>query len=68
MAAATRVDLLPIKQAAARLGCSHNHVYRLIASGVLSVVDISQPGSVRAKSRVRSDEIDAYIEQHTRQT
>jgi excisionase family DNA binding protein len=60
------MSLLTISAAAARLGCSGMHVYRLIASGELEAVDIAQPGARRSKTRVRSDNIDAYIESRTR--
>jgi excisionase family DNA binding protein len=60
------LDLLTITVAAARLGCSDMHVYRLIAAGALGAVDIAQPGARRSKTRVRSDEVDAYIEARTR--
>jgi excisionase family DNA binding protein len=60
------VELLPVVAAAARLGCSDMHVYRLIASGELPAVDIAQRGARRSKTRVRSDDIDAYINRKTR--
>jgi excisionase family DNA binding protein len=59
-------ELLKIAAVAARLGCSDMHVYRLIEAGELPAVDISQPGSRRSKTRVRSDHIDAYISKKTR--
>jgi len=60
-------QLLTIQQTGQRLGASDNHVYRLIASGELRAVDIAQPGSLRSKTRVRSDDLAAYIDQKTRQ-
>lgn len=42
------------------------HVYRLIAAGELRVVDIAQPGARKSKTRVRSDDLDDYIESRTR--
>ena len=60
------VSLLTIAGAAARLGCSDAHVYRLIEAGELDAVDISQPGAKRSKTRVRSDAVDSYIKAHTR--
>lgn len=60
------VDLLTIPAAAARLKCSDMHVYRLIARGELRAVDISDPGVKRSKTRVRTDDLAAYIESHTR--
>ena len=64
--ASTPTDLLTIRTAADRLDCSENHIYRLIASGVLEAVDISQPGAKRSKTRVRSDELAAYIDSRSR--
>jgi excisionase family DNA binding protein len=58
--------LLTIPATGDRLGCSPMHVYRLISSGELRAVDVSQPGSRKPKTRVRSDDIDAYIEARTR--
>jgi excisionase family DNA binding protein len=63
--ATVAVSLLTVVHAAKTLCCSTDHAYRLISSGELSAVDIRQPGSVRPKIRVRSDEIDAYIERRT---
>jgi excisionase family DNA binding protein len=63
---AETASLLTIAGAAARLGCSDNHVYRLIAIGDLAAVDIAQPGARRSKTRVRSGEVNAYIEARTR--
>ena len=63
---ASAMSLLTIAAAAARLGCSDMHVYRLIAAGELDAVDIAQPGARRSKTRVRSDAVDAYIESRTR--
>ena len=60
------VDLLPVLAAAERLGCSDMHVYRLIADGELRAVDIAQPGARRSKTRVRSDDLAAYIDKRTR--
>ncbi len=47
-------------------GVSEMHVYRLIAAGVLDVVDIAMPGSRRSKSRIRSDHLADYIKSQTR--
>jgi excisionase family DNA binding protein len=63
---ADAMSLLTIAEAGAALGCSPMHVYRLIAAGELSAVDIAQPGARRSKTRVRSDEVSAYIEARTR--
>lgn len=58
--------LFTIAEAGLRLGASDMHVYRLIAAGELRAVDISQPGSRRSKTRVRSDDLAAYIDARTR--
>lgn len=55
-----------IPGAAAQLGCSEMHVYRLIAAGELRAVDIATPGAGRSKTRVRSDDLADYIERQTR--
>ena len=59
-------QLLPIPAAAERLGCSEMHIYRLVSLGELSAVDISLKGAGKSKTRIRSDELDAYIESRTR--
>ena len=61
--AVTDVRLLTIDEAAERLGCSKMHVYRLINAGALRSVDISAPDSKRSKSRVRSDDLQSYIDE-----
>jgi excisionase family DNA binding protein len=60
------VRLHTIPGAAGRLGCSADHVYRLIARGVLPAVDIAVPGARRSKTRVRDDDLAAYIDARTR--
>lgn len=42
------------------------HVYRLIAAGELSTVDIATPGAGRPKTRIRSDDLATYINRNTR--
>ncbi len=59
-------QLLPIPAAAARLGCSEMHIYRLVSSGELRAVDISQKGARKSKTRIRSDDLDGYINARTR--
>ena len=59
-------QLLPIPAAAERLGCSEMHIYRLVSSGELRAVDISRKGAGKSKTRIRSDDLDAYIESRTR--
>lgn len=56
-----------ILEAAELLGdASESHVYRLIEKGALRAVDIAPPGSARSKTRIRSDDLAAYIERQTR--
>lgn len=61
-----QTTLLTIAEASARLGCSDMHVYRLVAAGELAAVDIAQPGARRSKTRIRSDQVAAYIDSRTR--
>jgi excisionase family DNA binding protein len=65
-AATPPLVLLTPAQAGERLGASEMHVYRAIAAGDLRAVDIANPGSKRSKTRVRSDDLEAYIEARTR--
>lgn len=60
------VQLLTIPAAAERLGCSQMHIYRLVSSGELRAVDVSRKGSGKTKTRIRSDDLDGYIEARTR--
>ena len=43
------------------LTCSKAHVYRLIRSGALVTVDISNPGGKQTKHRIRSEDLGAYL-------
>lgn len=65
-ATAEAIVLYSIPIAAKVLDCSKDTVYRLIASGELRAVDIAPPGSRQPKTRVRSDDADAFIERRTR--
>lgn len=58
--------LLAIPAAAELLGCSEMHVYRLVSTGELRAVDISRKGAGKSKTRIRSDDLDTYIEARTR--
>jgi excisionase family DNA binding protein len=58
--------LLTPSEAAERIRASESHIYRLIADGKLRAVNIAQPGSRKPKTRVRSDDLDTYIEASTR--
>jgi excisionase family DNA binding protein len=62
------LSLLTPAETGERIGASEMHVYRLIADGELRAVDIAQRGSKRSKTRIRSDDIDQYIEARTRHT
>lgn len=55
--------LLRVSEVAARMQCSRQHVYDLIAAGQLAAIDI---GMGRAQTRVREDELEAYIAARTR--
>jgi excisionase family DNA binding protein len=59
------VTLHSVTEAAKILGCSEMHVYRLIAAGELTPVDIATPGAGRSKTRTRSDDLADYIERRT---
>lgn len=61
----TTTQLWTIGEAAERLRCSEMTVYRLITRGHLKAVDISTTG--RSKTRVRDDDLAAFIEDRTRQ-
>ncbi len=58
-------QLLSIPAAAARLACSRAHVYRLLSAGALRAVEIKATGT-RSKTRVREEDLEAYIEGRTR--
>lgn len=55
------IAVLSIGQVAERLECSKPHVYRLINTGALPAVDIAPPDSKRSKTRVRLDDLDAFL-------
>ncbi len=61
------LQLLTIPVTGKRIGVSINTVYRLIATGQLRAVDVAPTGSRRPKTRVRSDDLEAYIESITHQ-
>lgn len=60
-----QVTLHTVPGAAKLLECSEMHVYRLIAAGELTAVDIATPGAGRTKTRIRSDDLADYIERNT---
>jgi excisionase family DNA binding protein len=59
--------LLTVPQAASELGIAPNTLFKMIAAGELRVVDMASPGSKRPKSRVRADDLQAFIESRTRE-
>ena len=59
-------QLFSVPAAAARLECSEMHIYRLVSTGELRAVDISRRGAGKSKTRIRSDDLEAYIEARTR--
>ena len=60
------IRLLTIPETAEALGLkSTDAVYERIAKGRLRGVNIAEPGQ-RPKTRIRSDDLDAYIESCTR--
>ncbi len=66
VARATRpgTQLLSVVEVAARLGCSRNHVYALIAKGGLQSVDLRASGT-KPKTRIREDDLEAFIDART---
>lgn len=56
--------LLSVTEVARALSCSRGHVYNLIASGELRVVDIGIEG--RSKSRVYPEDLATHVERKTR--
>lgn len=58
--------LLSVPAVAEILGCSRTHVYGLIAAGHLRPVEIKATGT-RPKTRVRADDLEAFIERQTRE-
>jgi excisionase family DNA binding protein len=62
---AQEIRLYSVEQVAGMLGdCSRMTVYRLIAKGLLATVDIGT-GS-KSRTRIRSDDLAAYINGLTR--
>lgn len=57
--------LLSVPETAEILGCSRTHIYGLIAAGHLRPVEIKARGK-RPKTRIRADDLDAFIDQRTR--
>lgn len=53
-------EVLSVLEVAKRLGCSKDHVYRLITDGKLPSLDIGRQG--RSKTRVPAKNVEAYIQ------
>ncbi len=59
------IRLLTIPETGHALGCSRDHVYDLIAKGDLRAVDITA-GTRSTKTRIRTDDLEAFIDARTR--
>lgn len=59
--------LLSPAKVAQRLDCSRPHVYGLVAAGRLRAVEIKATGT-RSKTRIREEDLEAFIEANTRST
>lgn len=53
-------EVLSVLEVAKRLGCSKDHVYRLITDGTLPSLDIGRGG--RSKTRIPAKNLEAYIQ------
>ena len=60
-------QVLRIDRVAEALDCSRGHVYGLIAAGKLRAVETKATGR-RSKTRVRADDLQAFIDANTRTT
>lgn len=58
-------QLYSAAHAAKILDCSPGHIYNLIAVGKLRAVEIAALGK-KPKTRIRQDDLDAYVDAHTR--
>lgn len=58
--------LLTIPETAEKLGVSERTVQNMIAAGDLRAVDIALSGAKYSKTRVRRDDLDAYIDARTK--
>lgn len=59
--------LLTIAEAATELRMTKNTVYKMIAGGELRAVDMATPGAKASRTRVRRDDLEAFIEARTRE-
>lgn len=60
-------QLLTIPETAEHLGIAINTVYKMIAAGDLRAVDMAVPGARTSKTRIRQDDLDAFIDARTRE-
>lgn len=63
--ATTGKRLMSVTAAAEQLDCSRGHVYGLIAAKKLRAVEIAATGT-RSKTRIRTEDLDAFIDANTR--
>ena len=59
--------LLTIPEVADELKLAPNTVYKMIAAGDLRAVDMSVPGARKSKTRIRRDDLEAFVEARTRE-
>jgi excisionase family DNA binding protein len=59
--------LLTIPEVADELNIAPNTVYKMIAAGDLRAVDMAVPGARKSKTRIRVDDLEAFVEARTRQ-
>lgn len=59
------IQLMSVARVAEVLDCSRGHVYGLIAAGKLRAVETRAQGR-RSKTRIREEDVIAFIESNTR--
>lgn len=59
--------LLTIPEVADELNIAPNTVYKMIAAGDLRAVDMAVPGARKSKTRIRVDDLEAFVEARTRE-
>ncbi len=55
------LELLTTRQVARVLGCSYEHARRLLALGVVPVLDVALPGAAKRAPRVRAADLAGYL-------
>lgn len=60
----SNVNLLTPVEISQILGCSKQHVYRLLDAGAMKWIDISAPGATRSSRRVTQDELQHYLQRN----